>query len=804
MKVILKNFRCYSEKEIDLGENGLTLLLGQSGAGKSTILMAIYFCLYGEGTKCVSNGKTSCEVTIIFENFFIKRTKRPNRVVVKDSITDEEYEDDSAQSLIDKIFGKNFNTVSYLQQNAYNSFILMNPSEKLNFIENFSFTDIDLQNIKSKIQALIKEKNENLISVTSKLQMSEEYFKTISKPRKVNFPINTKNIELASKNEHTKLKNTKILLKRSLKKLEEITLQSNNLKILNVKLQSIDKLINSNQEKLLLLQDEKSKINYRGDSFLKSLEETLKKFLDTKEYFQLEKIYKENLEKYSISENIEKQETEKTISEIETNLWKEYEKSEIDPTIEYYEKMLEDVKVINKLSKNILTDEEQRLENMVKEIQNQKDVLERLKEQLKTLEFQKEVYKCPSCNSNLKFENKTLCIFSEKLEEKVEIDTVKKEIINTSKKISNLETNISKLKETIAEYKKSQKIIEQLKGEYEELDTEETINTNLDYLRNYKIEQVNMEKKKTKLQDNLKNQKFSTSLTSMKKDLLLQKQKLHTYSNITSENIDEEEIRSDIIYQKQYKQKLYELKNQEEKIFFEIGRDEKVKNTLTKELNEINIESVDENNIENIKSGIEKYNSDITLTEETIQKIEQYEKYIQDCKIYNEWDEKVNNLKKNEEVAKKDYAASTLLKEKVLQAESISIVNIVNSINTHAQEYLNTFFPNDPISVRLVAFKETKKSVKPQINIEIDYKGMDVDINMLSGGELSRVVLAYTLALSEIFNSKIILLDECTSSLDQELTTTVIEGIKSNFPDKLIVIIAHQVVSGIFDKEISI
>jgi energy-coupling factor transporter ATP-binding protein EcfA2 len=94
--------------------------------------------------------------------------------------------------------------------------------------------------------------------------------------------------------------------------------------------------------------------------------------------------------------------------------------------------------------------------------------------------------------------------------------------------------------------------------------------------------------------------------------------------------------------------------------------------------------------------------------------------------------------------------------------------------------------------------------VKPQINIEIDYKGMDVDINMLSGGELSRVVLAYTLALSEIFNSKIILLDECTSSLDQELTTTVIEGIKSNFPDKLIVIIAHQVVSGIFDKEISI
>ena len=52
----------------------------------------------------------------------------------EDISIDEEYEDDSAQSLIDKIFGKNFNTVSYLQQNAYNSFILMNPSEKLNDI----------------------------------------------------------------------------------------------------------------------------------------------------------------------------------------------------------------------------------------------------------------------------------------------------------------------------------------------------------------------------------------------------------------------------------------------------------------------------------------------------------------------------------------------------------------------------------------------------------------------------------------------------------------------------------------------
>ena len=79
---------------------------------------------------------------------------------------------------------------------------------------------------------------------------------------------------------------------------------------------------------------------------------------------------------------------------------------------------------------------------------------------------------------------------------------------------------------------------------------------------------------------------------------------------------------------------------------------------------------------------------------------------------------------------------------------------------------------------------------------------MEADISMLSGGELSRVILAYTLSLSEIFNSPLVLLDECTASLDQELTSTVMEGIKKNFSHRLVIVIAHQVVSGDFDRQI--
>ena len=75
---------------------------------------------------------------------------------------------------------------------------------------------------------------------------------------------------------------------------------------------------------------------------------------------------------------------------------------------------------------------------------------------------------------------------------------------------------------------------------------------------------------------------------------------------------------------------------------------------------------------------------------------------------------------------------------------------------------------------------------------------------MLSGGEMSRVILAFTLALSEMQNSKFVMLDESTASLDQELTASVIEGIKEHFSDKLVLVIAHQVVQGSFDKVVKI
>lgn len=131
--------------------------------------------------------------------------------------------------------------------------------------------------------------------------------------------------------------------------------------------------------------------------------------------------------------------------------------------------------------------------------------------------------------------------------------------------------------------------------------------------------------------------------------------------------------------------------------------------------------------------------------------------------------------------------------------------NIVKDIDVHAQIYLDHFFPDDPLSARLESFRTTKKkSVKPQINITIEHEGMEKTPGQLSGGERSRVVLAYTLALAERFNTPLLLLDECTASLNQELVTVVFDAVRENFGGKLVLVVGHQCISGMFDSVLHI
>jgi exonuclease SbcC len=149
----------------------------------------------------------------------------------------------------------------------------------------------------------------------------------------------------------------------------------------------------------------------------------------------------------------------------------------------------------------------------------------------------------------------------------------------------------------------------------------------------------------------------------------------------------------------------------------------------------------------------------------------------------------VEALLKTEAALNKSYPRAVKLQEIIKTAEKMAVREVIEEINLHAQMYLDSFL--DDMNVMLV-FDGVK------LTVDVLQDGHDSDLQNLSGGELARVILAFTIALAEINNVGLLLLDECVASLDQESTGQVIDTIKANFRGKVICI-AHQTTTGVFD-----
>lgn len=823
MKITFKNFRCYSQDTFDFGDEGIVLLSGSSGAGKTSILLGIYFALFGTGSKIVSYGKSSCEVVLEYENMTITRSKRPNRLVVKNERG--EYEDDAAQGIINKRFGDTFKTTGYISQNARDSFIMMSPIEKLGFLEKFAFQDINLSQLKKRCKDLIQTRNEALLKTTSQLEMASMMLQQIEKPKEVKFPItcSKKNRERAIKNEIILNKNTTTLIKRCKKKIASLQQEKQAIEVYLAKKNSKQDSLEEVIEKLadLTLERENIKTKYEGDDKIKEYEKKLEVILSQRELIILEDRYTDDTARLETMKEDESSEIKEKIKQIEESRWKEYSKDEVTSTINDYKQIIKDLEKISELESDLERYEvdEDALQTHKESLEKCRKDLEEKKKLYEKLVMQQQVLECPKCQTNLRLNEDALEVYELdigiNMGELEDIDTVSNDISKLEKKIATLEISVRSKEKKLERYKEIVVSINDIKGQYEDLPSLKEMRSDLEYIRSYKASQTELEIQVKKLRGQLEDKIFSSTILSFERDLCKQKKKIDSMRKKAEvEEIEdhEETLREIIVTQKNAKNKLETLdddiiklsKRQSDykKQINEYEEDVLTKfksireiDVVTNEISTVSLELVD------LEKKKEKY-------QENVDNIEKYNEYKKALNTYNSWAKNVESLTKEETENRRLYAASTMLKESILEAESIAMLNVISSINTHTQPYLDCFFPSDPISIKLVPFKETKKEKKvekkPQINLQIEYKGMEADINMLSGGELSRVILAFALALGEMFNTPIMLLDECTSSLDQELTGVVMDGIRENFNGNLVLLIAHQVVKGQFDKVIQI
>ena len=807
MKIEFKNFRCYEDKTFTFSPKGLCLLSGNSGKGKSTILFGIYFALFGKGTKVITYGKKNCSVKLEFNDLKIERTKGPNRLVVNDI-----YEDDAGQTIINETFGNTFDTTGYISQNSLNSFILMRPVEKLEFLEKFAFKNINLKQIKERSKKIISQRNKILIETKAKLELTENIFKELEKPKEIKFPINTKdkNVEKIIEKQNIKIKNRETIINKNIKNIKKLNINLSEKKIFDNNIKNIEENLKKEKDKLKEIENENKKISYIGDVELINKKELLRKYIENKKRIIIQKQIDKDEKELIIMKKNEKEDKENKLNIINKTLWKDYSKEEVEETLEDYKKCFVDKKQINKLKKKL-----EKLEKLEKYIE-EKSLLEKSlisnnnkidenKKILEIIRLSNKIHKCPKCNTQLYFNNNKLEINSDKVNDNIQNKEKVLELIKSTtnnnkyikikiKDIENVINNINNINSEILE----------IENCYEDITIMEDIEEDIKYFETYYNENIELEKQK----NILNKQTYSNSLLTFEKNIKDIKKEINNLCDENLKDINEEELRVIINNEITNKNKIDSNNNNIEKIsdYIELQKD-KLKREKNEYNNKYKINLEQSEIIEKIKY---LENENIKLQKEkqkyinNIEKIEKWKSNKKESDNYEKWNNKLLKIKETEKEDRENYIASKIFKDKILQAESIAVTNIIDSINTHAQMYLDLFFIEDSINVNLLCFKKTKKHTKPQINLQIDYKGMECDINMLSGGELSRIILAFTLALAEMFNTPLIMLDECTSSLDADTSEIVFDAIKENFNNKLIIIIAHKVVKGHFDNTIEL
>ena len=820
MRLKLKNFRCYSERTFDFGPNGLLLLSGPSGAGKSSLLLAINFALYGTGTKLVMYGKSACRVELEIEDFRIVRTKRPNRLVVNNVL-----EDAAAQSVINERFGRAFNVTGYIAQNALNSFVLMSPTEKLRFLERFAFADTDLTALKGKIKGMIKQRNEALIATTSRYEMAARMLKEMEEPPEAPWPLKpSRNRAKSMKNEIIRHKNVCVLIKRTRKKLDRMNRELTALKVLEAQTESLVSRKNTVASKSAELKKQLAAASeYEGDKALTKLREQLVAILARRELSSLMQRYKEDKQRLEemVSAEFGKLEEEATL--LRKRLWGDYSRKELRELRTRYKQCLKDARELASLREQLENEDvdEKQLEVEEAQLKVAKSELSAVTQLLQRLKIQQELLNCPACGETLRLADgdgghATLC----QVKESRDVDVSKMSVERAEKRCTELRTKLSSLsrsvssKRTALERRSALELkISGIVDQYEEeLEPVEEIERDLADLHDYKKSQLALEENLKEIEGKLENRILSDTVQTFEQGVKQQKKRIKSLEARLDDNLgaadstlDEQTLRNRIVEQKELKDtterltnELEELRTEQSKLADHIASlEEKHLQTFSKRRS---VETVTAS-LEKLRAELGKLESKEEKHAKNVEAISEYKRAQEALVKHKEWVERVATLKKVETEDRKRYGAATALKEKVLEAERVAMVNVINSINGHVQNYLDIFFPDSPISARLMPFKERKaRTRRPQINIQIEYKGMEADLNMLSGGELSRVVLAYTLALGEIFNTPLMLLDECTASLDQELTTVVIDGIRENFPGKLVIVIAHQSVEGCYDR----
>lgn len=730
IKLRLSAFGPYKNlTEIDftkLGESGIFLITGETGAGKTTIFDAISYALFGEVSgsnrpieSLRSNYSTEKDKTFVELEFEHKNkvyTVRRNPSYMRKSQRGEGMTKEDANAFLvydDKVFSKigdvtkQIESILGINARQFKQIGILAQGEFLNilFANSDQRTDIFRRIFDTYIYQLFSQK----LSIKA-----NEYKNKIDYLQNA-FEINTKNIKW--KNE---IKDIEQINFKSLNKLDiedilktlkmEISERKKEYKIFEENYGKLEKKVNSEKEKIEKLENENKKIREymclleernilekeqnllkENEKIVSNNEEIIKYVIPKKQIYESikEKYNYNQKEKIQIENRIEKiYETEKDNREKEKNL------NKIKDILNEYVKLNDvNVELKSKIEKiNKIEDEECKKINLVKEynklnkeyeIITHEYIIEEdrfFKEQAGILAEKLEQGKpCPVCGSteHPHVAEKNENVLSEKELEQLKIKKDNKEKENTKLK-NEILTQESKIETLISEFSENKKI--ELSKYKEKINEEFDINKEkMDNIENefYKIvSQFNIKEKNIKEFDYEKiKEEYELKIKKDKEDL------------IKNETLKEQLIKE--IEKQEEEKKIAEGDYKNSYIKLGYDTEEKFQKSYLKD-----------SEIDNLKMWIKKYIENVTINNTKINEIEK--------DINNKKEIDLTEIKENYDIMQEKLANS---KNKQIELKTILNLNI--------------------------GIEKELKSISVQLLKEIDEYLVFDELNKLSNGKLN-------------------------------------------------------------------
>lgn len=795
LTLTLTNIRCWEGTHKFKFTTDFVLLSGPSGKGKTSILESILYALYGKVSKICTEGKTKCRVILSLQTPHVKikidRSKGPNKLLV-----DNKHEGNDGQKVIDGIFGNQtkFLLSSYIKQKSQNSFLGLSPTEKLEFIESIAMSESTSSTLKARVKDAIKK-------IQTELACKQSELKSLNEIRETSSPSPGKKVGKTCTTEL--LRNHKVIVD------EKTNIES-----------SLHSSLSVANSKLL----EEMKIKTKLDEYTKRISDYNKE-LSELDYHQVDiDKYNSQLELLqSIEKYADSIENTKKIKELRESLSSEIEslRADTEKSLQAEKKSIEDNSICETVDLNELYSHVRDIVEIealgggkpvcvAVELDNYNNELETINDSISVLkrniEIVSNVLTCPKCNCSLTLKEDSLV---ESDSGCGDVDTLKKQLKTNKKRRTTLIEKVETTNGLMDRYKKYTKLTEKVSGSitdfngsYKNLKKElkNRIKIQKEKTRDISVSMDKIDRYEQKLKL-IENEQWSSipELRSIHHQICeievkidqniahIDKDVLERYTSIKKEVSSMEKSITHNKFVSDRERRLQEKMAKLEKYILTNGS---VSESVECTIRDINREKEE---LSQIRSSISKLRRDI----------DDFQTYLEWKRLddaHTQVNEKIRGGEEEEKVIVKKLNVHQTLKELISKAESISISSIVNTINIHVKDYLDNFFSDDPISVEIKTFKEVKKNKKPQINVEVGYRSMKCDPSSLSGGEYDRVQMAFTLAISDLVHSPLILLDESVSSLDEKTSSSILETIKNGIQNKSVINVAHQVCSGSFTE----